>query len=141
MNLNIQRLHPEAILPSRAHEHDAGYDLYADETRWLNPGEWRLFPTGIALQIPAGHVGDIRSRSGLGAKGIIVGQGVGTIDAGYRGEVKVNLYNRKQSPYYVQAGDRIAQLVIIPIPTVTVMEVGSLDDTERGAGGFGSSGL
>ena len=142
MTLNIQRLHVDAILPTRAHESDAGLDLYAAEQVGIPVLGRNLVGTGIAVAIPPGHVGYITPRSGLAhSNGITVLNSPGTIDAGYIGEIRVNLVNHGQAPYVVTQGQRIAQLVIQPIITPTVLEVTELPDTERGTHGHGSSGL
>lgn len=140
MELRIKKLDTTTPAPSRAHEGDAGLDLYSAEDVWIGPGSWSLVNTGMAVAVPHGHVGDVRSRSGLGVKGVVVAQGVGTIDAGYRGEVKVNLHNRTSKPYLVGRGDRIAQLVIIPVALPEVVVVDDLDPTKRGDTGHGGTG-
>ena len=142
MTLNIQRLHPDAILPIRAHPDDAGLDLYAAEQIGIPVLGRNLVNTGIAVAIPPGHVGYITPRSGLAhSNGITVLNAPGTIDAGYTGEIRVNLINHGQAPYVITPGQRIAQLVISPIATPAVEEVDELPDTARGANGHGSSGL
>lgn len=139
--LPVRRLNYTAILPTRAKAHDAGFDLYADQDRWVVPGCPETVPTGIALALPEGTVGMVCSRSGLAAKhGIFVLNAPGIIDSGYRGEVGVVLANHTSTPYQVRAGDRIAQLVITPVLTPAVVEVDELEATDRGTGGFGSSG-
>ena len=141
MTLKVQRLHPDAILPTRAHDTDAGLDLYAAVQVGIPVLGRNLVGTGIAVAIPEGHVGYITPRSGLAfSSGITVLNAPGTVDAGYTGEVKVNLVNHGQAPYVVTPGQRIAQLVIHPITLPTVEEVTELPDTARGANGHGSSG-
>lgn len=141
MTLKIQRLHEDATLPTRAHENDAGLDLYAAEKVGIPVLGRNLVGTGIAVAIPAGHVGYITPRSGLAfSSGITVLNAPGTVDAGYNGEVKVNLVNHGQAPYLVQPGERVAQLVIHPITLPEVEEVNELPATARGANGHGSSG-
>ena len=141
MTLNIQRLHPDAILPARAHDTDAGLDLYAAVQVGIPVLGRNLVGTGIAVAIPESHVGYITPRSGLAnSNGITVLNAPGTIDAGYTGEIKVNLINHGQAPYVITPGQRIAQLVINPIVTPTVVEVTELPDTARGANGHGSTG-
>ncbi|MDN6350091.1 MAG: dUTP diphosphatase [Yaniella sp.] len=141
MTLNIQRLHADAVLPTRAHEHDAGLDLYAAERVGIPVLGRNLVGTGIAVAIPPGHVGYITPRSGLAhSNGITVLNAPGTIDSGYVGEIRVNLINHGQAPHVITPGQRIAQLVIHPIITPTVVEVDELPDTERGTNGHGSSG-
>ena len=142
MNLRIARLDERARLPTRAHDGDAGLDLYALEAAVLAPGERASVPTGIAVEIPPGLAGLVLPRSGLAARhGISVVNAPGLIDSGYRGEVRVLLLNTdREQPFELAAGDRIAQLVLVPVELPTPVEVGSLTDTARGAGGFGSSG-
>src|SRR5699024_7958063 len=142
MTLNIQRLHAAAILPTRAHENDAGLDLYAAEQVGIPVLGRNLVGTGIAVAIPPGHVGYITPRSGLAhSHGITVLNSPGTIDAGYTGEIRVNLINHGQAPYVITPGQRIAQLVIHPIATPEIEEVDELPNTQRGTNGHGSSGL
>ena len=142
MTLNIQRLHPDAILPTRAHENDAGLDLYAAVQVGIPVLGRNLVSTGIAVAIPPGHVGYITPRSGLAhSHGITVLNSPGTIDAGYTGEIKVNLVNHGQAPYVITPGQRIAQLVIHPIITPTVEEVDELEPSDRSENGFGSTGI
>ena len=142
MNLRVARLDERARLPTRANDGDAGLDLYALEGAVLAPGERASVPTGIAVEIPPGQAGLVLPRSGLAARhGISVVNAPGLIDSGYRGEVRVLLLNtdRKQ-PFELAAGDRIAQLVLVRVDLPTPVEVQSLTDSARGAGGFGSSG-
>jgi dUTP pyrophosphatase len=143
IELPVRRLRPEAVLPERAHAGDAGLDLVACEGLELAPGERAVVPTGIAVAIPEGHAGLVVPRSGLAARhGIGVVNAPGLIDAGYRGEVRVVLLNTdRREPFVVEPGMRIAQLVIVPVPGVSPVEVADLEASERGAGGFGSSGL
>lgn len=142
MTLNIQRLWSAAILPTRAHENDAGLDLYAAEQVGIPVLGRNLVGTGIAVAIPPGHVGYITPRSGLAhSNGITVLNAPGTIDADYTGEIRVNLINHGQAPYVITPGQRIAQLVIHPIITPPVEEVTELPDTARGTNGHGSSGV
>jgi dUTP pyrophosphatase len=142
MSLRIARLDERARLPTRAHDGDAGLDLYALEGVVLAPGERASVPTGIAVEIPPGQAGLVLPRSGLAARhGISVVNAPGLIDAGYRGEVRVLLLNTdREQPFELAAGDRIAQLVLVAVELPTPVEVPSLTDSERGAGGFGSSG-
>ena len=142
MNLRIARLDERARLPTRAHDGDAGLDLYALEAVVLAPGERASVPTGIAVEIPPGQAGLVLPRSGLAARhGISVVNAPGLIDSGYRGEVRVLLLNTdREEPFELSAGDRIAQLVLMRVELPTPVEVGSLTDSLRGAGGFGSSG-
>jgi dUTP pyrophosphatase len=142
MNLRIARLDERARLPTRAHDGDAGLDLYALEPAVLAPGERASVPTGIAVEIPPGHAGLVLPRSGLAARhGISVVNAPGLIDSGYRGEVRVLLLNTDRArPFELGAGDRIAQLVLVRVALATPTEVDALGDSDRGAGGFGSSG-
>jgi dUTP pyrophosphatase len=142
MTLRVARLDARARLPTRAHDGDAGLDLYALEAAELAPGQRAAVPTGIAVEIPPGQAGLVVPRSGLAARhGISVVNAPGLIDAGYRGEVRVLLLNtdREQS-FVVTAGDRIAQLVLVRVELPEPVEVDSLTETARCAGGFGSSG-
>jgi dUTP pyrophosphatase len=139
--LDVRRLDPALPLPSYAHPGDAGLDLYAADTTVLQPGERALIPCGVAIAVPAGYVGLVHPRSGLAVDhGLTVLNAPGTIDSGYRGEVKVLLVNLGQSMTEVRHGQRIAQLVLMRVDLVDVREVDRLDATERGSGGFGSTG-
>ena len=140
--LRVRRLDPAALLPTRAYGGDAGLDLYALERAELNPGRRASVRTGIAVEIPEGHAGLVLPRSGLAAgHGIALVNAPGLIDAGYRGEVKVLLLNTDPStPFRIEAGDRVAQLVVIRVELPEVTEVAELALSQRGAGGFGSSG-
>ena len=142
MTLRIARLDERARLPTRAHDGDAGLDLYALEGAVLAPGERASVPTGIAVEIPPGQAGLVLPRSGLAARhGISVVYAPGLIDAGYRGEVRVLLLNTdREHPFELSAGDRIAQLVLVRVELPKLVEVDALSDSERGGGGFGSSG-
>jgi dUTP pyrophosphatase len=132
---------PPLDLPRYETAGAAGLDLRADEDFSLAPGERRLVPTGLALEIPAGHEGQVRPRSGLAARhGIGLVNAPGTIDADYRGEVQVILVNLGQAPYAARRGERIAQLVIAPVTRVEPVLAEELSDTHRGDGGFGSTG-
>jgi dUTP pyrophosphatase len=142
VSLRVSRLDPRATLPTRAHASDAGLDLYALEPAVLAAGERASVRTGIAVEIPAGHAGLVLPRSGLAARhGIALVNAPGLIDAGYRGEVRVLLLNTDPAAEYaISAGDRVAQLVLTRIETPSIVEVDSLEPSDRGAGGFGSSG-
>jgi dUTP pyrophosphatase len=135
-------LDPDAVLPRRAHPGDAGYDLCALEDLVLGPGERAMVRTGIAIELPDGHAGWVVPRSGLAARhGIALVNAPGLIDAGYRGEVRVLLLNTdRDHAFEIAAGDRIAQLVMVRVETPNVEEVTALTATDRGEGGFGSSG-
>lgn len=137
----VQRLHPDAVLPAFAHDGDAGLDLSSVEEVVLAPGERRAVPTGIAMAIPHGWVGLVHPRSGLARRhGVTVTNAPGTIDAGYRGEVQVLLVNLGSEAVTLEAGERVAQLVLQRVGRAEVREVDELDDTSRGSGGFGSTG-
>jgi dUTP pyrophosphatase len=142
MTLRVRRLDPRAQLPTRAYPGDAGLDLYALEDRVLAPGERASIRTGVAVEIPDGQAGLVLPRSGLASKhGIALVNAPGLIDAGYRGEVRVLLLNTDRSARFeIAPGDRIAQLVLVRVETPEVLEVEELALSERGAGGFGSSG-
>ena len=141
IELPIQRLRDDAVVPARAYAGDAGLDLSSCERVELAPGARGLVGTGLAIAIPAGHAGFVQPRSGLAAKhGITIVNTPGLVDAGYRGELKVILHNTDASEtFVVEPGMRIAQLLIIEIPGVDPVEVESLPDSERGERGFGSS--
>lgn len=142
MILRIRRIHPDATLPKYAHgpEEDAGMDLCAVEDALLKPNVPQAVPTGLTLELPPGYEAQIRPRSGLALKhAISVPNSPGTIDPGYRGEVKVILINLGRAPYQIHKGDRIAQMVIARYEALEIVE-GELSDSTRGAGGFGSSG-
>lgn len=167
MNVKIKRLHPDAVIPQYAKQGDAGFDLVAVEDVIIEPGKTAKIPTGLAFEIPAGYELQIRPRSGITAKTKLRVQ-LGTVDAGYRGEVSVIVDNTLTNPnmtinyalttdggtyrlfddyevegnsYIIRKGDRIAQGVIAPVATATFTEVDELGDSERGEGGFGSSGV
>ena len=140
--LRVRRLHPDARLPARAHDDDAGLDLCALEAAALPPGERATIRTGIAIELPAGHAGLVLPRSGLAARhGIALVNAPGLIDAGYRGELKVLLLNTdREAAFELAPGDRIAQLVVVAVAAPDVVEADALAATVRGEGGFGSSG-
>lgn len=142
MRLLVSRLKEEATVPSRAHEGDAGLDLYSCEEAHLGPGERWSVGTGIAVEVPEGHAGLVLPRSGLAREhGIALVNAPGLIDSGYRGEVRVLLLNTDPAETFrIEPGDRIAQLVIAPIALAEPVEVEALSETARGDGGFGSSG-
>ena len=142
--VRTKKLCENAVLPKYGTEFAAGADLYAcmdAEAVTLAPGETKLIRTGIALEIPAGYAGFVFARSGLASKrGLAPANKVGVIDSDYRGELMVALHNHSGIPQSVENGERIAQLVILPYLAVDFIESDTLDDTERGAGGFGSTG-
>jgi dUTP pyrophosphatase len=142
MKLTIKRLRPDAFLPAYAHgpSEDSGMDLRAVEETALDPGLPRVVPTGIAIELPPGFEAQVRPRSGLALKhAITLPNSPATIDPGYRGEIRVILLNLGKETYMVRAGDRIAQLVVARYEAIE-WEEGELNDSKRGAGGFGSSG-
>jgi dUTP pyrophosphatase len=140
-DLLIRRLHPDAQMPAGAYDGDAGLDLASVEEAVLAPGERRTVATGLAIAIPDGHAGFVQPRSGLASRhGITVVNAPGLIDAGYRGELKVVLLNTdSDEPFHVRPGDRIAQLVVLALPRITVTEADDLPPSERAERGFGSS--
>jgi dUTP diphosphatase len=142
MDLPVAKLKSDAVLPSRAHEGDAGLDLYACEPAHLGPGERWSVGTGIGVEIPEGHAGLVLPRSGLARDhGISLVNSPGLIDSGYRGEVRVLLLNTDPAETFrIEPGERIAQLVIAPIVPADPVEVEALAESARGDGGFGSSG-
>jgi dUTP pyrophosphatase len=142
MRLAIQRLRPDARLPTRAHDDDAGLDLYAVEAATIAPGQRASIPTGIAIELPERHAGLELARSGLAARhGIALVNAPGLIDAGYRGELKVLLLNTdREAAFEIAPGDRIAQLVVTRVETPDLVEVDELPPSTRSDGGFGSSG-
>jgi dUTP diphosphatase len=142
VDLPVAKLNDEAVLPTRAHDGDAGLDLYACEAAHIGPGERWGVGTGVAVEIPEGHAGLVLPRSGLAKKhGIALVNSPGLIDSGYRGEIRVLLLNTDPAETFrVEPGDRIAQLVIAPIALAEPVEAASLADSVRGDGGFGSSG-
>lgn len=142
MTLRVRRLDPRAVLPSRAYRGDAGLDLHALDAHLLGPGERASVRTGIAIEIPHGHAGLVLARSGLAARhGIALVNAPGLIDAGYRGEIRVLLLNTdRRAQFAIEPGDRVAQLVMVRVELPEVIEAQTLAGTERGGGGFGSSG-
>lgn len=127
-----------AMMPTRAHPTDAGYDLLSPCEAFIHPGSDVVIDTGVHIAIPEGYVGFLKSKSGLNVKHGITSEGV--IDSGYTGSIRVKLYNNGLGAYHIGAGDKITQLVILPILTPDLEQVDDLEDTERGDGGFGSTG-
>ncbi len=142
MRLAVRRLHPDATLPTRAHPDDAGLDLRALEGARIGPGERLSIRTGLAVELPPGHAGLVLPRSGLAARhGIALVNAPGLVDAGFRGEVRVLLLNTdRDDAFTLRAGDRIAQLVVVSVAAPQPVEVAELSASERGSGGFGSTG-
>jgi dUTP pyrophosphatase len=140
-SLPVRRLRPEAVLPSRAYDGDAGLDLSAAEAVVLAPGERAVIGTGLAVAVPQGYAAFVQPRSGLAARhGITIVNAPGLVDSGYRGEVKVVLLNTGAEPFAVEPGMRIAQLVVLPVASPEPVEVDELPGSERGERGHGSSG-
>jgi len=142
VELRVAKLKDEAVLPSRAHEGDAGLDLYACEAAHLGPGERWSVGTGVGVEIPGGQAGLVLPRSGLARDhGIALVNSPGLIDSGYRGELRILLLNTDPAETFrVEPGDRIAQLVLVPVAPAEPLEVEALGDSARATGGFGSSG-
>jgi dUTP pyrophosphatase len=141
IELSVRRLRNDAVVPERAYVGDAGLDLAACEALELAPGERAVVGTGIAVAIPDGYAGFVQPRSGLAARhGLAVVNAPGLIDSGYRGEIRVVLLNTDRSDsFLVEQGMRIAQLVVLPVPELAVVETDELPESERGVRGFGSS--
>jgi dUTP pyrophosphatase len=142
IDVPVTRLREDAVLPEGAYPGDAGLDLVACETVQIGPGERAVVPTGIAVAIPDGYAGLVIPRSGLALRhGISLVNTPGLIDSGYRGELRVIALNTDRSaPFTVEAGTRIAQLVVTPVPDIALVETSELPGTARGTAGFGSSG-
>ncbi len=142
MTLAFKRIHPDAVLPSYAHPSDAGMDLRSVADVVIAPGARALVPTGLVMMLPPGYEAQVRPRSGLALKhGVTVLNTPGTIDSGYRGEVGVILANFGDCDFSVRKGDKIAQAVIAPVTQPDIVESDVVDETDRGAGGFGSTGV
>jgi len=141
IELRVKKLREDAVVPARAYDGDAGLDLAACERVELGPGERAIVPTGLAVAIPEGYAGFVQPRSGLAARhGISIVNTPGLVDSGYRGELKVILLNTDAAePFVVEPGMRIAQLVVVPVPGIHLVEVEELPESERGVRGFGSS--
>jgi dUTP pyrophosphatase len=141
IELSIQRLRPDAVVPTRAYAGDAGLDLASCERVELGPGERATVATGLAIAIPDGYAGFVQPRSGLASRhGITIVNTPGLVDSGYRGELKVILLNTDaKEPFVVEPGMRIAQLVVMQVPQIDPIEVDELPESERGVRGFGSS--
>ncbi|TXC90167.1 dUTP diphosphatase [Metabacillus litoralis] len=140
--LKVKLLNKDALLPLQANKGDAGLDLYSNEEKVIMPGEAELISTGISIELPEGTEAQVRPRSGLALKhSVTVLNSPGTIDEGYRGEIKVILINHGKDEFKVEKHVRIAQMVIAPVPKVELVQVEELSGSARGEGGFGSSGL
>lgn len=141
VNVSFSKLDSRAIPPRRMNESDAGFDLHTVDGVTLHPGEWTAVGTGLAIAIPAGYAGLVLPRSGHAMRhGVSLVNTPGLVDSGYRGELRVLLINHGRDPVSFEAGDRIAQLVVTPVPPVSYLEVTQLSDSDRGIGGFGSTG-
>lgn len=138
ITFHVQKLSADATLPKKDNAEDAGIDIFTNETYTLQPGERHMFTTGIACAIPQGHVALLWDRSGMGSKGIH--RFAGVIDAGYRGEWKVILWNSTSEPFEIKTGDKIVQCIVQKFEPAEITEVESLEESERGEKGFGSSG-
>ena len=142
MTLRFKRIHPDAVLPAYAHPSDAGMDLKSVADVVIPRGGRALVPTGLVVLLPPGYEAQVRPRSGLALKhGVTVLNSPGTIDSGYRGEIGVILANFGADDFAVKTGDKIAQLVIAPVTQPQVEEADVVDETDRGVGGFGSTGV
>jgi dUTP pyrophosphatase len=141
MQISFLKLDSELPTPGHAHSGDGGVDLYARENVKLEPEAWTMVPTGIAVAIPDGYAGLVVPRSGLAARlGVGVVNGPGLVDAGYRGEIQVILINHGSEPLELQRGERVAQMVVVPVVEQVFVEVEALPESVRGEGGFGSTG-
>ncbi len=144
MSLNIKiKMHPEAtdLVPAKAHHDDAAYDLRSRTTLELPVGTSTIVPSGVYIELPVGYEAQIRPRSGLAAKhNLMLTNSPGTVDAGYRGEIGIIMFNPGPAPFAINRGDRIAQMVICKLPDVELIVSDELSETGRGAGGFGSTG-
>ena len=141
MTLRFRKVHPDAVLPAYAHPSDAGMDVRSVADLTIRPGSRALVPTGLVVLLPPGYEAQVRPRSGLALKGgVTVLNAPGTIDAGYRGEIGVILVNLGEADFQGAKGDKIAQLVIAPVTRPEIVETTEVDETDRGAGGFGSTG-
>lgn len=141
MNLPVKMDEDAGYVPMYEHDGDAGLDLRAVEDYTIAPGESAMVRTGLHVEIPRWHVGLVFPRSGLGSKGITLRNAVGVVDSGYRGEVLAALWNTTDKPFEVHKGDRVCQLVVMPYCPCSVDEVDALSDSERGDGGYGSTGV
>lgn len=142
MTLRFRKIHPDAVLPAYAHPDDAGMDIRSVESLTVPPRSRALVKTGLVMMLPEGYEAQVRPRSGLALKhGVTVLNTPGTIDAGYRGEVGVILFNSSDVPFPVAVGDRIAQVVVAPVTHAKIEETTETDETGRGEGGFGSTGV
>ena len=141
MKVKVKRISKDAVVPKMAHKGDSGFDLYASESAALKPGDRKLIGTGIKIEVPSGYEAQVRPKSGLAINfGITVLNAPGTIDSGYRGEVKVILVNLGKEEFLVEKGKKIAQLVFAGVECPELNETGKLKESKRSDGGFGSTG-
>lgn len=136
------KLDDHAIMPTKAHKEDAGFDLYLPngiKRKYIHVHEDLIVDTGVHFEIPKGYVGFVKSKSGLSVKQCIE-HGAGVVDSGYTGSVTIHLYNHGNQPYVFKGGEKLAQIVFLPIPEIELVQVSGLEDTDRGTNGFGSSG-
>jgi dUTP pyrophosphatase len=140
VEIKVKKLNEDAIIPHYAHNGDAGLDIYSCEDTIIYPGDRKLVSTGISMELPQGYVALIWDKSGIATKNGVTKM-AGVIDCHYRGEYKILLYNASREPFIVKKAQKIAQVLIQPVESVEVKEVKELSDTQRGAGGFGSTGL
>lgn len=140
MIVKVKKLHEDAKIPTKAHKTDAGFDLFAAEDSIVWSGQTKLISTGIAVELPEGYEMQIRPRSGLSVKTSLKVV-LGTVDAGYRGEIGIIAQNSGNKEYLIHKGDKIAQAVIQKLPEIELIEVDELENGERGANGFGSTGV
>ena len=144
MKVKIKKLHPDAVIPTKAHASDAGFDLTAVAMEYDNVNDCFVYHTGIAFEIPYWYVGLVYPRSSVFSKNLLMTNCVGVVDAGYRGEVMAKFKRIKTDPRsssMYEAGNRIAQLIIMPIPEITFEEVSELSESDRGTVGYGSTGI
>ena len=142
MTLRFRKVHPDSVLPAYAHPSDAGMDVRSVEDLTIAPGKRALVHTGLVMLLPPMYEAQVRPRSGLALKsGVMVLNTPGTIDSGYRGEVGVILANFGEADFQVKKGDKIAQIVIAPVTQPEIVETDEVDETDRGSGGFGSTGV
>ncbi len=140
MKIKFKKLNPQATLPCYKHKGDSGMDVSSVEEAVIQPHSFTMVKSGLAAEIPDGYEIQVRPRSGLQCRFGIVGAW-GTVDAGYKGEIGIALYNHNDEPYYVRVGDRVAQFVVAPVLRVEVEETQELSESDRGARGFGSTGI
>ena len=139
MHLKIKKIHPDAKIPKYAHIGDAGFDIYIPESVTILPGERKSIPIGLAMEIPFGHSGLLLDKSGLSHKHGLKTFG-GVIDSGYRGEIHAGVMNLGDKAYTFEKGDKLIQMLIMPVQTVEILETEELSDSDRGVGAFGSTG-